>query len=231
VRGSLSYVELARRTRLSRFAIGRWCRGDAKPRLPDFLRLVDATTDRLPDLVALLVPIAEVPTLAGRYHANEVARRAAYDAPWTEAVLRVIESPQYAERPCHEEGFIGRLLGLSEKDERLALALLEQAGAIRKSGRRFVLGGAGSVDTGGDADRVTALLQHWLAVLHDRVPARRSGREYYAYNVCALSRDDYERVRSLLASTFGEIRAIVSESEPNERIALVNLQVVDLLVE
>ncbi len=39
LRGTSSAGELARRTGYSRDSVGRWLRGDAKPRLPDFLRL------------------------------------------------------------------------------------------------------------------------------------------------------------------------------------------------
>ena len=37
-RGRTPIVELAAATKLSRFALSRWLKGDAEPRLPDFLR-------------------------------------------------------------------------------------------------------------------------------------------------------------------------------------------------
>src|ERR1051326_4791482 len=54
---STTITELAARSGLSRFALGRWFSGERQPRLPDFFTLVDVVTGRLPDLVAALVPI------------------------------------------------------------------------------------------------------------------------------------------------------------------------------
>jgi len=51
IRGSTPVLDWARRARVSRFALGRWLRAEARPRLPDFFRVVDAATGRLPDLV------------------------------------------------------------------------------------------------------------------------------------------------------------------------------------
>ena len=228
VRGDTSLLDLAERARVSRFAVGRWCRGQAKPRLPDFLRLVDAATGRLPDLVALLVPIASVPALERRYRAAQAARAVAYDAPWSEAILRVLGSTAYAELPAHRAGFIADLIGISQREERQSLALLRRAGAIYKQGGRYRVLDITSVDTHGERDRVTALLQHWSGVARERAPDRRTGREYYAYNVCALSAQDFQRLREVLSRAFGEIRSIVAASNPEERVALVNLQLIDL---
>lgn len=71
-------------------------------------------------------------------------------------------------------------------------------------------------------------MQHWGGVARDRAPERRPGREYYAYNVFALSAGDFERSREVLSRAFGEIRSIVAASNPEERVALVNLQLLDL---
>jgi hypothetical protein len=60
IRGSTPTVDLAMRAGISRFAMGRFLRGDAHPRLHHFLAIVDAATDRLPHLLAALVPITEI---------------------------------------------------------------------------------------------------------------------------------------------------------------------------
>src|SRR5262245_15915722 len=56
LRGNLAIKDLAARVGESRYAVSRWLTGDTRPRLPEFLRLVDGLTNRLSDLVAELVP-------------------------------------------------------------------------------------------------------------------------------------------------------------------------------
>ena len=142
--------------------------------------------------------------------------------------MRVLGSTAYAQLSQHRPGFIAELIGISKREEQRSLMLLRRAGAVYKQGGRYRVLDATSVDTRGDRDRVTALLQHWSSVARDRVPERRRGREYYAYNVCALSARDFERLREVLARAFAEIRSIVAASNPEERVALVNLQLLDL---
>src|SRR5947209_5239759 len=52
LRGQTSIVDLARSAKRSRFAVARWLRGDAEPRLPDFLRLIECASLRLLDFLA-----------------------------------------------------------------------------------------------------------------------------------------------------------------------------------
>jgi transcriptional regulator with XRE-family HTH domain len=225
IRGTTSLVDLAARTGASRHALGRWLRGEARPRLPEFFQLVDAATGRLPELVARLVPIEQVPSLEPRYRAMQAARRVAYDAPWTEAVLRVLESVPYRELYKHQSGWIAERLGISHDEEKKCLALLRRAGVVSQRRGRYEIADASAVDTRGDRDRVTALLRHWANVGLERVAARRS-EELYAYNVVAVSAADLEQIRQRLSQAFREVRSLVSASEPAERVALVNLQLV-----
>lgn len=228
VRGDTSLVDLAERVGLSRFAVGRWCRGQAKPRLPDFLRLVDAMTDRVPDLVAALVAIDQVPIWKARHQAAEAARRAAYDAPWSEAVLRVLTSESYQRLGRHRSGFIAEFLGIRREEELRTLSLLRRAGVVTEQRGRYVVSEPTAVDTHGDRERVTALLEHWSDVARRQIPERRTRQDYFAYNVCSLSAADYNRVRQVLVRAFRELRSVVAASEPEERVLLVNLQLVDL---
>ena len=181
----------------------------------------------MPDLVAELVAIDAVPSLVERHRASAAARRAAYDAPWTEAVLRVLECGNYRRLTRHEPGFIARELGISLEHERRSLALLCELGVVRRRGRLYMPVQRSSIDTRGDPARVNALLEHWSQVGRDRI-SRRHDYDWYAYNVCSLSAADYERVRELLRNTFREIRALVAHTSAEERVALLNLQWLDL---
>ena len=227
IRGSTPAVDLAERTGLSRFAVGRFLRGDAQPRVPDFFRMLDAATGRLPDFIAAFVSMDAVPSMRRRYEAASAARRAAYEAPWTEAILRVLETVAYQRLPRHEDVWVARQLGISLAEVKASLQLLRKAGAIRRKQRLLTIVEESSVDTRGEPDRVTALLSHWSGVATSRVATRRK-EDFFAYNVCSLSTEDYDYARTILRDAFREIRSLVSASHPVERVALVNVQLVHL---
>ena len=220
-----SIGELAARAGLSRFAVGRWLSGQRRPRLPDFFRLVDAATGRLPDLVAELVPIARVAALAERYAVAQAARRLAFDEPWSEAVLRVLETPDYARLRSHHPGFVARRLGISFADETRLLALLEASQVIARQGDRLSNIRPFTVDTRGGRQALYAIKQHWARVAAERAGDPREG-DVFAYNVLSASKHDLARIADLLHSTFREIRMIVAASEPADSVALVSLQLV-----
>jgi hypothetical protein len=123
------------------------------------LRCVDAITGRVPDLVAALVPIDQVPSLSARYRSMRAARRLAFDAPWTEGVLRVLEIQDYRALPEHEDGFIARRLGIPVKIEHECLTRLESAGVIRKENGLWRQERPLTVDTRSSRDDVSLLLR------------------------------------------------------------------------
>src|SRR5690348_7757071 len=61
LRGKTSVAALATRTGYSRHQLGRWLSAQAEPRLPQLLRVLEAITGRISDLIAELVPIEQVP--------------------------------------------------------------------------------------------------------------------------------------------------------------------------
>lgn len=226
IRGTTPIAHAAARAGCSRFAMARWLSGEAQPRLPDFFRCVDALTGRLPDLVAELVSIETVPSLQARHRAMRAARRIASDAPWTEAVLRVLDTNDYQSLAAHDDGFIAQQLGISVDIASVALQHLEAAGVVRFESGLWRQDRPLSVDTRGARDNVGVLLRHWSAVAQGRIDERRSS-DLFSYNVMSLSRSDYARIRDLLRHTFREIRSIVAASEPNEQVALLNMQLLD----
>ncbi|HEX5661717.1 MAG TPA: DUF4423 domain-containing protein [Polyangiales bacterium] len=206
-------------------------RGEAEPRFTDFMRYVDATTGRLYDLIAALVPIERVPSLLARYEAANATRRAAYEAPWTEAVIRVLETEEYRRREGpHEPGEIARMLKIDSPQEERALRLLLQGGVITESDGRYKLSANGSVDTRGDRARVNALLAHWLETARQRVQDR-SDADFYAYSLAGLSSANVDAAREILRRAFREIRALAATTQPCDEVALINLQLLPLLLE
>jgi transcriptional regulator with XRE-family HTH domain len=212
-------TQLSAQSGLSRFSLGRWFAEARTPKLPVFFHLVDVITGRLPDLVAELVSVHDVPALAQRYHVSQAARRVAFDEPWAEAIQRVLETA-----PC-AAGAIARRLGISAQDEARILALMEAARLVRRRGRLYVPLPPSTVDTRGAKRASQALKQHWAQVAAERAAEPRVG-DLFAYNVISVSAADLEQVRARLHATFREIRTIVAASEPTERVALVNLQLI-----
>lgn len=227
IRGTARINELAERLGISRYAISRYFRGEAKPRLPEFFTLVDGITGRLPHLVAGLVPIEQVPSLCPRYQAAEAARFSAYEAPWTEAILRVLELKQYRALLGHSDEYVAGYLRMPIDEVTKSIALLEKSGVIRLAGSHYQEERPLTVDTRGAPEIIDKLLTHWLAVATEKVVSR-SPRQLFAYNVVAVSEADYLSIRALLASTFREVGALVAASQPAETVAMVSLQWLEL---
>lgn len=227
IKGTTPIAHLAARAGCSRFAMARWLTDSAQPRLPDFFRCVDAITGRLPDLVAGLVPIEGVPSLLPRYQSMQAAKRLAFDAPWTEAVLRVLEVEDYRRLNEHDDHFVAQRLGIPDPVARDAVRRLEAAAVIRLENGLWRQDRPLSVDTRGAKEQVNALLRHWSALGYRRITARKP-RDLFSYNVMSCSHADYERIRELLRRTFREMQSIVAASEPTERVALLNLQLLEL---
>ena len=229
LRGSVSLAELAASSGFSRFAVSRWLRGRAKPRVPEFFRLLDAITGRLPEWLAELVEIALVPSLVPRFRAMHAAKQLAFEAPWTEAVLRLLETQPYLALARHEPGFLAESLGVQRAEaERCLERLLDAEIIVRRRHKYAVKGRRSTVDTRGGDRALLNLKRHWTQVAAERLAAPRPG-DFFAYNVISVSRADLERVREKLRATFRELRSLVAASEPEEAAALINLQVVTFL--
>lgn len=225
LRGGTALSEVAERSGASRFSVARWLNGTAKPRLPDFFRLLDAITHRLPEWVAELVPIEEVPLLAPRYRAALAAKHLAFELPWSEAVLRLLETSSYRRQPRHRDAFLAECLGLSLDTVRACMTRLLQAQIIEKKGARFAVRSQGAVDTQGGKQALHRLKSHWSSVAATRLAAPRE-EDFFAYNVVSCSAADLVRIRERLLVAFREIRSLVAASQPEEVAALINLQIV-----
>jgi hypothetical protein len=187
--------------------------------------LVDAITARVPELVAELVPIAQVPELVARYERAERARRLAFEEPWTEVILRVLESPPYRALPAHVDGYLAERLGISLDLERRALARLSEVGLIRWDGTHYGELRPLTVDTHGSLEAQRALRHHWAEVASERA-LKPGPDDLCGYNVFAVSRRDYAAISDRLRAVFSEIRSIVAASEPADQIGMLNLQLV-----
>jgi transcriptional regulator with XRE-family HTH domain len=226
LRGRTAVVDLARSAGRSRFAVARWLKGEAQPRLPDFLRLVESASLRLLDFLACFVDPAQLPSLANAWRNLENARRAAFELPWSHAVLRVIELAEYQKLRRHRPGFIAERLQISREDEERCLELLLETGQLRREGARLRLGAPLTVDTRGDRQRSLRVKAFWTSVALERLQGGADGT--FSYNLFSVSRSDLAKIQELFRSYFRELRRIVAASEPAECIVLSNVHLFEL---
>jgi Domain of unknown function (DUF4423) len=226
LRAGRPIVQVAAAIGKSRFATARWFHGDGQPRLPDFFRLVDGVTLRLLDCVAAFVDPEQLPSVRAAWRQLETSRRAAYDAPWTHAVLRALELEAYRALPRHQRGWIAARLGISQHEERRCLALLASTGQIRRRQRRWVAAEISAVDTRRDPEAAARLRGFWAQVGLER--AASDPNAVLSFNLGTLALRDLERVRELHRRYFSELRDIIASSAPGEQVLLANVQLVRL---
>lgn len=226
LRGRTSVVELSRACERSRFAIARWLKADAEPRLPDFFLLVEQTSLRLLDFLSSFVDVSRLPSLAVAWEELEATRRAAYDVPWTQAVLRALELTEYKRLDQHERGWLARRIGISLDEEQRCLELLALTGQIRLRDGRWELREVLAVDTRRDPRSEVDVRAWWAEVALERLRAGEEG--IFSYNVFAVSEADFQRINDLYRATFRQVRSIIGQSEPSERVVLFSLQLLPL---
>lgn len=226
IAGERPTVELAGAVGKSRFAMARLLSGEAEPRLPDLLRVVQAATLRVLDFVAAFADPAQLPSLARAWQRLEASRRLAYEEPMSHAVLRVLELSDYRALPTHTPGFIAERLGITPQAETRYLALLEESGQVVQHAGRFVPTEVRSVDTRRDPERAAELRRFWTTAALERIGRRDD--DVFAFSLGTLSLRDLERVREIHRRYFAELRAMVGNSQPAEALLLANVQLVRL---
>lgn len=226
LRGRTAVVDLARSAERSRFAVARWLKGEAEPRLPDFFRLVESASLRLLDFLACFVDPALLPSVAPAWRNLENARRAAFELPWSHAVLRVVELTEYQKLRRHRPGFIAERLRISREEEERCVALLLETGQLRREGARLRIGPPLTVDTRGDRRRSQRVKAFWTNVALERLESGADGT--FSYNLFSVSRDDLTKIQELFRAYFRELRRIVAASEPAECVVLSNVHLFEL---
>lgn len=216
LRGGASNRELASRSGFSEHRIGRWLRGAARPRLPQFLQLVEAITGRVSDWVAALVDIGEVPSLCELHHARQGVRRLVFDEPWAAAILALLGVLQPHPSPNEP---IARTLGLSVPVVASVLEAMREAGVVGWTGEGLAVQAPLTVDARPSTEDLVGLRRHWASVSRERLDAP-GPEDRFSYNLFNVTRSDMERIRELQVGLYRQIRAIVAESTPPEVCAL-----------
>ena len=225
LQGSTPITELAVRVGVSRSAVSRWLSGQTQPRLPDLLKLIEATSLRVADLLVELVPPEALPTLQPLWRQLEARRQGADRYPWTQAILRALELEEYRALPAHEPGWIAARLGMSAEEEARCLTFLRDTDQVGWTGTHYQ-GRALAVDTRRHPRIGRRLKSHWYQEAARR--ARSGAPGQFSYNVFTCSRSDLERIREEHLRYFRAQRAIVSDSPRDEVVAVAGVQLFEL---
>lgn len=225
LRGKTSIVALARYSGKTRFAVSRWLKGESEPRLNEFFHLIECSSLRLVDFLETMVDPRTMPSTRQRWETMAIARSLAYEAPWTQAVLRVLELTDYQRLRAPTVGWIARRIGIEESQEIHCIDLLQRAGQIERVAGRWRPVETLSLDVRKDPKRATQARAWWARVAAERVARNRRGT---LYTVGAVSAIDLQRLRELEKAYFNEVRAIVAQSQPVERVILAMVQTIDL---
>lgn len=222
LRGKTPVVQLAQRSGFSRFSIARWLSGASEPRLPELLALIEAASFRCLDFLAHFVPVAQLHSAAEEWRALQAARKAAYDVPWSHAVLRALELTDYAALERPRTGWIARRLGISRAEEARCLEALAAAHQIRKHGAHWVIDQTQTIDTRADPAKGRQLKAEWLKVALARFEQGVPGT--FGYNLMAISRADLGRLKEIHLNYFREMQALVADSVPSDCVVLFNIE-------
>lgn len=224
LRGKTPLSVLAARAGYSRFRVSRWLHGSSRPRLPEFLCLVEAATRRSLDLIALMVDPLRMPTVAPRYRELQAARAVAYDAPWSHAVLRTLELSDHPKK--HQPSWIARRLGISVDEVEAGLAQLVRGGLVRNRGKRYRPTRVQLIDTRADPTRALGLKAHWARTAVARLAAGAPGS--FGYSLFAVSKRDLQRLRELHLEYVRAMQTVIAESDEPECVGLYCSQLLDL---
>ena len=187
------------------------------------------------DFIAGLVEPEQLPSLKAAWRELELAREATYRFPWSQAVLRVLETEAYEALAVHRPGYVAQQLGITKDEATRALDVLVQTGQIERRGEKFIpRDDSQLVDTRRDPAAAQALREFWSEVALSRLkrptakPQADAVLGLFSHSVFGVSDEDLKRIRELQKAYYQEVRAIVAQSTPVQRVALLNLQLVPL---
>jgi transcriptional regulator with XRE-family HTH domain len=224
LRGKTPILSIAREGGFNRYSVSRWLSGRAEPRLPEFLQLVEVLSRRLLDFLGCVSEPQRINAVSVAWKRLELARRVAYDMPWSHAVLRALELDDAEQQ--HQKAWLAARLGIALPVVTAALNALERTGQIKKRGRRYRVERVVNVDTGRDRQRAHALKVAWTRTALERMQGGAPG--YYGYTLFAVARADLAKLRELHLEYVRAMQAVIAASEPAECVGLFCVQLLDL---
>jgi hypothetical protein len=210
----------------NRFTVARWLSGDVAPRLPEFLRLVDALSGRVLDLVAAIAEPTRIPSIRTRWEQLRLARKAAYDVPWSHGVLRALELAALPRGATLQKAWIAGRLGVPLDEVERALQALLETKQVKKTRTGYRATSERVVDTREDPERAHRLKVDWTRTALERLNAGAPGS--FGYSVFAIARADLERVNQLHLQFVRAMQEAIASSDPSDCVGLYCSQLLDL---
>ncbi|MET0287586.1 MAG: DUF4423 domain-containing protein [Polyangiales bacterium] len=226
LRGKAPLLRIAELAERNRYSVARWLDGGTEPRLPDFLRIVQACSRRLIDLVAALEDPDDIPSLRDRWQHQQLARKAAYELPWSHAVLRGLELVDCPRERQAQVVFLARKLGIERERVTEALEVLLATRQIRRVRSGFVPRVVESIDVGADPERAHALRVAWTDTALQRLQRKKPGK--FVWTVFAVSREDLARIHQLHLAYIRAMQEVFASSRSNDCVGLYCAQLLDL---
>jgi transcriptional regulator with XRE-family HTH domain len=224
LRGKTPILAIARDSGFNRYSVSRWLKGQAEPRLPEFLCLVETLSRRLLDFIACVSDPRRVASIVREWERLELARSLAYDMPWSHAVLRALELDGRSRQ--HQKAWLAERLGIGVAEVSAALRALVASGQVEKSGGRYRIERILNVDTSRDRTRAHALKIAWTRTALERMQAGAPGA--YGYTLFAVSRTDMLRLRELHLEYVRAMQYLIGESSSGECVGLYCAELMDL---
>jgi transcriptional regulator with XRE-family HTH domain len=226
LQGKVPLHELSQMVGENRYSVARWLTGKAQPRLPDFLRMVEASSRRSLDFVSTLTDPAEIPCIAKPWRRLLQAKQVAYEAPWSHAVLHALELNELGKARADGMKTLVRRLGIPEKEVAKALHALQEAGQVRRYRGAWKSSRKQTVNTAQDPARARQLKAFWFQVAVDRLRADAPG--FFGYSLFAITEQDLRKLREVQLEYIRQMQSIIAESSPGERVGLYAVQLLDL---
>ena len=222
--GAHSITRVAEVMGRNRYVVSRIWADRTVPRIPDFLQLLEAVTHRMLDFVATLVDPSTLPAAAEGWARLQTYRRLAYDHPYSEAVVALLELDFVSGAP-QPTGFIAKRLGISIDEEIRILAALETAGlAVRRGLRMEPVTASRYVDTRSDAAAFAQLKRFWAS----EASSRLGDDNLCSYALLSISQDQLRRITEIFLESFETARAFGADPDPAERAVLLTVQLTSL---
>lgn len=121
---------------------------------------------------------------------------------------------------------IAARIGITLAEERECLELLAQTNQIFSKRGRWEQRDVTALDTRRDAEAEHRVKHWWSRLALERLTQRDGG--LLSYNVFAVSELDLQRIQELQLAYFRQMRGIIAQSTPSERVVLTSLAVVAL---
>jgi hypothetical protein len=227
--GNTPKSRLAEQVGVDRTTLGRWCGGKTEPRLPEFLALVQVTTQRLLQFAAIFADVSELPSTREWHEHFARQQRLAYELPLSHAVLRALELSGYRQLPEHSSTYLAEALGLDEAQVERYLRELEAAGQAVRRGTHYEVAEILTIDTREDPTKNRELKTYWAKQAIERFAGEKTDEAtLFSFNLFAISEERFQQIRQLHLAYYDQVRTIIEQSDTADRVVLMNLQLVPL---